>query len=77
MLKKSVIIAGRHSTSISIEPEFYAELVRIAMKKNCSINTLITRIDEQKGSQNNLSSAIRVYVLNFFKNNPVLDGESD
>ncbi|MBP5216151.1 MAG: ribbon-helix-helix domain-containing protein [Alphaproteobacteria bacterium] len=26
MIKKSVLIAGRHATSISLEPEFYAEL---------------------------------------------------
>ena len=30
MLKKSVIIAGRHSTSISLEEEFFTELKLIA-----------------------------------------------
>ena len=69
MLKKSVIIAGRHHTSISVEPEFYSELERIAKNKNCSINTLITEIDGERGENNNLSSAIRVYVLEYVKNN--------
>ena len=67
MLKKSVIIAGRHQTSISIEAEFYAELESIAAEKNCSINALITEIDRNRGNNDNLSSAIRIYVLNYFK----------
>lgn len=69
MLKKSVIIAGRHHTSISVEPEFYSELERIAKDKNCSINALITQIDSERRDDNNLSSAVRVYVLNWIKNN--------
>ncbi|MBP5399418.1 MAG: ribbon-helix-helix domain-containing protein [Alphaproteobacteria bacterium] len=68
MLKKSVIIAGRHSTSISIEPEFYEELTEIAKKERCSITGLITKIDSQRSPSNNLSSAIRVYILNYIKN---------
>ena len=67
MLKKSVIIAGRHQTSISIEPEFYEELIKIADIKKCSLNALITEIDNQRAPNDNLCSAIRVYVLNFIK----------
>ena len=67
MLKKSVIIAGRHQTSISIEPEFYAELENIAAEKKCSINALITQIDAQREAGINLSSAIRIYILKYLK----------
>lgn len=67
MLKKSVIIAGRHYTSISVEPEFYAELEQIALEKKCSINALITEIDSTRTNSNNLSSAARLYVLNYLK----------
>ncbi len=67
MLKKSVIIAGRHHTSISVEPEFYSELERIAKEKKCSINELITQIDNERGEDSNLSSAVRVYVLGYVK----------
>lgn len=69
MLKKSVIIAGRHHTSISVEPEFYSELERIAKERNCSINALITQIDSEREENNNLSSAIRLFVLRSIKNN--------
>ena len=67
MLKKSIIIAGRHNTSISIEPEFYEELQNIAKKEKRSLNSLITEIDNQRLAANNLSSAIRVYILKYLK----------
>ncbi len=66
MLKKSVIIAKRHYTSVSIEPEFWEEFERIANKESVSTNELITKIDAQRG-ENNLSSAIRVFVLQSLK----------
>ena len=69
MLKKSVVIAGRHATSISLEPEFYAELTHIATLKKCSINYLITEIDNNRTGKENLSSAIRIYILKFIKEN--------
>ena len=66
MIKISVLIAGRHATSISLEPEFYTELLQIAQKQNISINQLITEIDSQR-TTNNLSGAIRIYILNYYK----------
>ena len=66
MLKKSIIIAGRHNTSISIEEEFWEELTLIATEENISVNQLITKIDSSR-SNTNLSSAIRVYILNHIK----------
>ena len=66
MKKYSVVIANRHQTSISLEPEFYAELVNIAKSKNITINQLITQIDASR-QISNLSSALRVYVLEHLK----------
>ena len=67
MMKKiSVLIAGKHSTSISLEEDFYNELLEIARKKNISLNSLITLIDKEK-KINNLSSAIRLYILSYYK----------
>ena len=66
MRKISVVIANRHQTSISLEDEFYEELLRIAREQNRSLNQLITQIDAQKQILN-LSSAIRVYILNELK----------
>lgn len=66
MLKKSVLIAGQHATSISLEEPFFAELQIIVSERNVSLNKLITEIDMER-QEENLSSAIRVYVLNYLK----------
>ena len=68
MQKKSVVIAGRHSTSISLEEEFLSELEAIAQAKRQTINQLITEIDASR-TINNLSSAIRIYILKYIKEN--------
>lgn len=67
MKKISVVIAGRHSTSICLEEEFLHELKRIALIKHKSINELVTDIDRNKKTDN-LSSAIRLFVLDEIKN---------
>ncbi len=68
MKKRSVMIAG-HATSIAMEEEFWDELKSIAGQKKLSLNALVTEIDQQKTDkgQNNLSSAIRVYILKSLK----------
>ncbi len=58
--KRSVEIAG-HRTSLSLEQAFWRALKRIAARDGVSINRLIERIDRERGG--NLSSAVRVYVL--------------
>ncbi|MBQ8465016.1 MAG: ribbon-helix-helix domain-containing protein [Alphaproteobacteria bacterium] len=68
MLKRSVVIAGRHNTSITLEEEFMKELEDIAFQKKITINQLVTEIDSSRKT-NNLSSAIRVYILSYIKQN--------
>ena len=58
--KRSVVISG-HATSISIETEFWDLLKDIATRQGVSINYLLSEID--RGRTNNLSSAVRIYVL--------------
>ena len=62
MRKYSVIIAKNHTTSISLEEEFYQALCAIAKEQNLSPNELITQIDKTR-TTDNLSSAIRLYIL--------------
>ena len=59
-VKRSVRIAG-HPTSVSLEPEFWDALRKIAAARALSINNLVAEIDA--GRNTNLSSALRVYVL--------------
>jgi predicted DNA-binding ribbon-helix-helix protein len=58
--KRSVRLAG-HQTSVSIEDAFWDHLIRIAREQDQSINSLITQLDADRTG--NLSSAIRIYVL--------------
>lgn len=62
--KHSVVIAG-HRTSVSLEPEFWDALKEMAAARGVSINELIARIDE--GRAGNLSSALRLAALDFYR----------
>lgn len=66
IVKHSVSIAG-HRTSISLEEPFWEALREIAEQESLSVQALIGRIDAERGEQN-LSSAIRVYVLMKMRN---------
>jgi predicted DNA-binding ribbon-helix-helix protein len=61
VVKRSLVIAG-HRTSISLEDAFWRRLRRIAAERGLSVNALAAAIDAARGEAN-LSSAIRVYVL--------------
>lgn len=67
--KRSVRIAG-HRTSVSLEDPFWAALRDIAAGRNESVQGLIGAIDEGRGAQN-LSSAIRVFVLAAARAGPI------
>ncbi|MEO9876587.1 MAG: ribbon-helix-helix domain-containing protein [Anderseniella sp.] len=60
-IKRSVTIAG-HRTSLSLEPEFWDALNRLATVRDLSLAGLVAAIDEARG-RTNLSSALRVAVL--------------
>lgn len=66
MKKRSITIDG-HRTSISLEDEFWDALKDIATQKHTHLATLITQVDNQR--KTSLSSALRVFVLNYFKPN--------
>lgn len=61
IVKRSVAIAG-HRTSVSLEEPFWDALRDAADRQGVSVQALIGRIDAARGDQN-LSSAIRVFVL--------------
>lgn len=62
--KHSVTIRG-HRTSITLEPAFWESLKDIAAASATSLNALIAQIDES--DPENLSSALRIFVLNYYK----------
>ena len=74
IVKRSISIAG-HRTSISLEEPFWEELRTIATARGLSVQALVGTIDAGRGQQN-LSSAIRVFVLKALREKPAPDGAS-
>ncbi|OHV76556.1 ribbon-helix-helix domain-containing protein [Rhizobium sp. LCM 4573] len=68
MIRKHSTTLHGHRTSFTLEDEFWQELRLIAEERKISIAALIAEIDDGRAAESNLSSALRVHVLNWFKN---------
>ena len=66
VVKRSVVIAG-HKTSVSLEDAFWKGLKEIASARNMTLSELVAAIDSER-QHGNLSSAIRLFVLDFYRN---------
>ncbi|MGN6538006.1 MAG: ribbon-helix-helix domain-containing protein [Mesorhizobium sp.] len=64
--KRSVSIRG-HRTSYSLEKPFHDELAAIATERTLPLAALIAEIDQNRPRETNLSSALRLYVLEWVK----------
>lgn len=64
--KRSVTICG-HRTSFSIEDDFFRELERIAAGRKMALAALVAEIDATREDGTNLSSALRLLVLQSLK----------
>ena len=70
MQRYSVTLHG-HRTSVSLEPEFWVMLKKVAEQDGLSVAGLIQRIDDERlnaGLPSGLSSALRVYLLQYLQN---------
>jgi predicted DNA-binding ribbon-helix-helix protein len=65
VVKRSVVLAG-HKTSVSLEDAFWVALKEIAGKRVMTLSDLVGTIDSQR-QQGNLSSALRLFVLEFYR----------
>ena len=65
IVKRSVVLAG-HKTSVSLEEAFWRGLKDIASSRRSTLSNLIGSINTDR-EQGNLSSAIRLFVLNHYK----------
>jgi predicted DNA-binding ribbon-helix-helix protein len=65
VVKRSVVTNGRHS-SVSMEGAFWNALKTIAVAQNISMNAIVSKIDGARQGAN-LSSAIRVYVVEHYR----------
>lgn len=60
--KHSLTLRG-HRTSVSLEDEFWQAFRKIAEEDRRPINVLAAEIDEARGTECGLASAIRLFVL--------------
>ena len=65
VVKRSIVIAG-HKTSVSLEDAFWQGLKEIAAERRVTLSELVISIDGGF-RQGNLSSAIRLFVLDHFR----------
>ena len=62
-MKKISVSISKHLTSFSIEQEFIDELKFIAKTRKMTLAALVREIDTARDTGQNLSSAIRTFVL--------------
>jgi predicted DNA-binding ribbon-helix-helix protein len=63
--KRSIVVGG-HKTSVSLEDPFWKALKEIASKRNQTLSELVVSIDDKR-TFGNLSSAVRLFVLNHYQ----------
>ena len=68
VVKRSVSIRG-HRTSFSLEQPFLDDLRAIAAARGMTLAALIAEIDGERSRDANLSSALRIFVLDQAKRN--------
>lgn len=61
-VKRSLTLRG-HRTSVSLEDEFWNAFRQIAASRGVPLNALAAEIDDTRGLEAGLASAIRVFVL--------------
>ena len=70
VVKRSVMI-DRHKTSVSLEDPFWSVLKEIAHSERATVSKLLAKIDGAR-EHGNLSSAIRLFVLDKVRTNGML-----
>ena len=75
VVKRSIVIGG-HKSSVSLEDAFWTGLKEIAASQQRTISALITEIDDRRHI-GNLSSALRLFVLEFYQERAGRDGPDD
>lgn len=65
-VKRSLTLKG-HRTSVSLEDAFWTAFREIAEAQGRALNDLAAEIDAERGTECGLASAIRVYVLGWYR----------
>jgi predicted DNA-binding ribbon-helix-helix protein len=65
IVKRSIVVAG-HNTSVSLEDAFWKMLKEIASERDLTVSDVVAGINSGR-QYGNLSSAIRLFVLDFYR----------
>ena len=69
-VKRSLTLRG-HRTSVSLEDAFWRAFREIAAARDMPVNALAAEIDEGRDMEVGLASAIRVFVLEWYRDRQV------
>jgi predicted DNA-binding ribbon-helix-helix protein len=69
VVKRSIVVAG-HKTSVSLEEPFWNGMKEICGERNMTLSELVGEVDSKR-KEGNLSSAVRLFVLDHFKTRAV------
>ena len=72
VVKRSIVVAG-HKTSVSLEEAFWNGMKEISGLRDMTLSELVGEIDTNR-QQGNLSSAIRLFVLDYFRTRAMAAG---
>jgi predicted DNA-binding ribbon-helix-helix protein len=75
VLKRSVVI-NHHKTSVSLEDAFWKAIKTIAAGRSLTLSDLVAEVDGER-RQGNLSSALRLYVLEHYRSRAQGSGGGD
>ena len=65
VVKRSIVVGG-HKTSVSLEEAFWNSMKEISHERSVTLSELVGEIDTNR-NQGNLSSAIRLFVLDHYR----------
>jgi predicted DNA-binding ribbon-helix-helix protein len=69
IVKRSIRVAGRR-TGVSVEDAFWNRFKEIAADRNMTLSDLVTTINSKR-KHNNLSSSVRLFVLDHYRRQAV------
>ncbi len=75
LVNRNVVI-DEHRTSVRLEPEMWNDLRDICRREGKSIHEMCTLVNERKHHSRSLTSAIRVFLIAYYRSAATEDGHS-
>jgi predicted DNA-binding ribbon-helix-helix protein len=71
------VVVGRGRTSIRFEPELWDSLQEICRRERIGLGPLVRRIEQEAGPCGGRTSAVRVFVVNYFRTAATEEGHRE